>query len=252
MIPVKDIYDSVALDSVNSAENGDLNFEMFNRLSKKAELRLLDYLTGDIENIKPPVPYTSQKLKDFLSDFITKYPKAVEGGSIVKPDDYYSFENMYMIGNFSKPSTCDEDIEGEEVWNTPIELVDGGEFYHRSSSYIVGLRPSFRKPIAKMVGFKKKNVDESAMGQFEFMPKDIGSVVLEYVRYPKFAKIVGVVDEEYMEEVIDETASANYEYGDWARELLVYFISREFSTHTREDSLLQHSQITGKLVRDEK
>ena len=241
MIPVKDIYDSVALDSVNSAENGDLNFEMFNRLSRKAELRLLDYLTGDIENVKPPVPYTSQKLKDFLSDFITKYPKAVEGGSIVKPSDYYGFENLYMVGNFDKPATCDEDVEGEEVWNTPIELVDGGEFYHRSSSYIVGLRPSFRKPIAKMVGNK-----------FEFAPKDIGSAVLEYVRYPKFAKIVGVVDEEFMEEVIDETASTNYEYGDWARELLVYFISREYSTHTREDSLLQHSQITGKLVRDEK
>ena len=66
-----------------------------------------------------------------------------------------------MVGNFDKPATCDEDIEGEEVWNTPIELVDGGEFYHRSSSYIVGLRPSFRKPIAKMVGNK-----------FEFSPKD--------------------------------------------------------------------------------
>ena len=241
MVPVKDIYDSVAKDSVNSAENGDLNFEMFNRLSRNAELRLLDYLTGDIENIKPPVPYTSQKLKDFLSDLIAKYPKAVVAGTIPKPDDYYSFENLYMVGNFDKPATCDEDIEGEEVWNTPIELVDGGEFYHRSSSYIVGLRPSFRKPIAKMVGNK-----------FEFSPKDIGSIVLEYVRYPKFAKIVGVVDEEFMEEVIDVEKSANYEYGDWARELLIYFISREFSTHTREDSLLQHSQITGKLVRDEK
>ena len=241
MIPVKDIYDSVALDSVNSAENGDLNFEMFNRLSRTAELRLLDYLTGDIENVKPPVPYTSQKLKDFLSDFITKYPKAVQEGTIIKPSDYYGFENLYMVGNFDKPATCDEDIEGEEVWNTPIELVDGGEFYHRSSSYIQGLRPSFRKPISKMVGNK-----------FEFAPKDIGSVVLEYVRYPKFANIVAKTDEEFMEQFIDETESTNYEYGDWARELLVYFISREYSTHTREDSLLQHSQITGKLVRDEK
>lgn len=241
MIPVRDIYDSVALDSVNSAENGDLNFPMFNRLSKTAELRLLDYLSGDIENVKPPVPYTSQKLKDYLSDFISKYPKAVVNGAIDKPGDYYGFENLYMVGSFDKPSTCDEEIEAEETCNTKIELVDGAEFTYRCTSYIKGLRPSFRKPIAKMVG-----------GNFEFAPKDIGNVVLEYIRYPKFAKIVSKIDETYNDEVIDEALSTNYEYGDWARELLVYFISRSYSTTTREDSLLQHTQITGKLVRDEK
>lgn len=241
MIPVGDIYNSVALDTVNSAENGDLSFSMFNRMSRLGELRLLDYISGDIEDLKPPAPYTSQKIKDYLSDFITKYPKNVEDGLIIRPDDYYGFENIYMIGDFSKTSTCDEGIDDEGTCDTPIELVDGSEFKQRCQSYIRGLRPTFSKPITKMVG-----------KTFEFMPKDIGSVVLEYIRYPKYAQIVSKQDLIYNDLVVDEDLSINYEYGDWAKELLVYFITRQFSTSTREDNLLQRTQVTAKLVRDEK
>lgn len=241
MIAVKEIYDAVAKDSVNSAENGDLSFEKFNRLSKAAEIRILDYISGDIENLRPPAPYTSQKVKDHLSFLITPFPKAVSEGKIIKPIDFYGFENISMVGDFSNPEKCGEGEEGKEKCNTPIELVDGKEFTKRCKSYIKRKRPSFTRPIAKMVG-----------DTFEFSPKDIGNVVLEYIRYPKFARIVSKKDEEYNDVVVDEKLSTNYEYGEWATELLKYFITRGFATGTREDSVLQHTQITGKLVRDEK
>lgn len=239
MIPIKEVYDSVAKDYVNSAENGDLSFDTFNRVSKKMELRVMDYITGDIENLKPPAPYTSQKLKDYLSEFITKYPKNVEGGSILKPADYYVFENMYHVGDYKK-NGCKDDTEAEDKYTT-IDLLNTAAFNDRTKSNIVGLYPTFENPICKMVGNK-----------FEFMPKDLGGVVLEYIRYPKFAKIVSKEDTEYNQLIIDEEKSTNYEYGDWAQELLVYFISRAFGISTREDSLLQRTSVVGKLVRDEK
>lgn len=240
MIPIKEIFDVVYNDYFNSAENGEITFPQFNRLSKLAEIRLMDYLNGDVENIKPPMPYTSQKLKDYLSHFITKYPKDVQDGIVSKPGDYYGFENMYFIGNDAPDCSLAEPIETETKY-TPINLIDGNEWNMRSKTFIKRLRPSFYKPVCKEVG-----------DYFEFNPKDLGGVVLEYVRYPKFGQIVAKFDPERNVEVIDESASTNYEYGDWARELLVYFISRLVSIGTREDSLLQHTQGVGKLVRDEK
>ena len=239
LISVSSIYKSVVLDDVNAAENGDIGFDQFNRLSIRAEKRLIDYLSGDVENQKPPTPYTSQKDKDWLSPFITPFPTQVKGGYIAKPADYYLFENMYMLSG-SDPVDCDTDTE-VEICNTPIELLDGGQFNKRCETYIKGLAPSFKKPIAKEVG-----------NRFQVLPKDLGSITLEYVRYPVYAKIVSKLDPIYKQEVIDESKSTNYEWGDWAEELLIYFLSDAYSRHTRETALKTFNSAIGKTVRDAK
>jgi hypothetical protein len=242
MIEIKSIYDDVALDMVDSATNGNLDFETFNRMSKRGQLRVADFLSGDVNNEKSPIPYSGQKIKDWLSPFITPFPAQVKNGKIDKPDDYYGFENMVLIGNVSIDSNCDEEEITNEICNTPIELLDGNKFNQRCTSFIEGLRPSLSKPIAKEVG-----------NTFEFMPKDLGSIKLEYIRYPVFAKIVKSPELDiYHEEVIDEVNSTNYEYQESMRELLVYFITQSFGIKVREAALLQANQLQGKLVRDEK
>lgn len=233
-LKISDIYNDVALDEINSAENGNLTFSMFNRISKRGELRLLDYLTSDIENIKPPFEYTSQKVKDFLSPLITKYSAQVIGGKIEKPTSYYGFENMFLLGNAK--SDCDS--KTTEACNIGIELLDGNKFFERCNTWIEGLKPSLSKPIAKEVG-----------NRFEFLPKDLGSITLEYVRYPVFGKIITQMDNVYNEEVVNENLSINYEWDESCRELLVFFISSFFSTHTRERALAEQHQVTPKLVR---
>lgn len=233
---IKTIYDDVALDNVNTAENGNLDFAMFNRISRRAELRMIDFLSGDIENQKPPMPYTSQKDKDWLAPFITQFPQQVTGGRITRPVDYYGYENMYRLGSGDQ-AACGDDI-AENGCNTPIELLDGRKFYTRCETFIEGLNPSFKKPIAKAVG-----------KDFEFLPADLGSIMLEYVRYPVFGKIVVAQDTVHNDQIIDEANSTNYEWEEYARELLVYFITDTYSIHTREQALKQFNQATAKTVR---
>lgn len=241
MISVKSVYEDVALDTVDSATNGNLDFKTFNRMSKRGELRLMDFLTGDVENIKPPTPYTTEKLKGWLSPFITPYSVQIKNGKIDKPENYYGFENFYLLGTYNVQSSCYEEVDNQEGCNTSIELLDGNKFYQRCNTFIEGLKPSFTKPIAKEVG-----------NTFEFLPKDLGSIVLEYIRYPKFAKIVGSIDPVYNDEVIDENLSTNYEYDENMRELLIYFITQSFGVKVREQALLQANELQGKLVRDGK
>lgn len=244
MIPISEIFNDVVLDNINDSENGAMGMQMYNRLSKRAENRLFDYLTGDVENIKPPIPYTDQKLNDILSPFIVKDRQQVVDGFINKPSNYYTFDSLVLLGNFNTPVECDETEEDEnneivEGCNTVIELLDSGEFDLRCKTYIEGLKPSFEKPIAKAVG-----------KQFQFMPKDLGSVELQYVRYPVYAKIVPKHDPVYNQEVVDEDLSTPYEYDEFARELIVFFITDTFAIHTRETALKQTNIATGKLVRD--
>ena len=241
MIPVKSIYNDVALDTVDSDTNGNLDFETFNRMSKRAELRLMDFLTGDVDGVKLPAPYSTLKIKDWLSPFITPYPVQIKNGKIDKPEGYYGFENMYLLGTYNVQSSCYEEVESDEGCNTSIELLDGNKFYQRCNTFIEGLKPSFLKPIAKEVG-----------NTFEFLPKDLGSIILEYIRYPKFAQIVGGIDPIYNDEVIDENLSTNYEYNENMRELLIYFITQSFGVKVRETALLQANELQGKLVRDGK
>ncbi len=236
---ISEIYNDVALDNINEAENAQLSYAMFNRLSKRAELRLLDYISGDIEGVKMPAPYTTSKVKDFLSPFIKKFRTNILGGVITKPTDYYGYENMYKLGE-NTPIECDEELEDDGVsCNTIIELLDGAKYNARCKTKIEGLQPSFEKPISKLVG-----------SEFEFNPSDLGAITLEYIRYPEFGKIVSKMDDVYNQEIVDESKSVNYEWDEKCRELLCFFITDTFSIHTREQALKTHNQLTSKLVRD--
>lgn len=243
-IPVKEIYEDVALDSANTSENGQLGFQMFNRLSKRAELRMLDYLTSDIANQIPPILGNSQKNTDWISFLITPFPAQVINGAITRPADYYGYDSMVLLGNYQGLKNCDDTEENEDEetavvtgCNTTIQLLGSAQFALRCTSFVEGLKPSFTNPIAKQVG-----------RTFEFMPTDMGSVKLQYVRYPIFAKIVAKPDPIYNDEVIDEDASTNYEYDDSARQLLIYWITQEYGIHTREQALLQANQLEGKTA----
>lgn len=239
MILISTIYDDVALDNVNSASNGNLSFQQFNRLSRRAELRMLNFLSGGVDDIKLPIPYTVQLLKDILAPMIEKYSVNADGGEITRPSNYYAYDSMVLLGNYKVPIDCeDEDTDVVVGCNTVIELLDSAQFDMRCRSDIEDLQPSLNKPIAKMVG-----------RNFEFAPTDIGSVKLQYLRYPIFGKIISKMDTVYNEEVVDEDLSTNYEYDEFAREMLVFWITQEFSVHTREQALMQANMVEGKSAR---
>lgn len=216
-----ELYNDVVKDSANSDQNGELSYEQFSRLSRRAELLLFDWLSGRVSGDTAPIPWTSQKDKDWLSPFITKYPKQVVNGEIVKPSDYYQWENFYRIGSKEGIDCEDDELDATDPCNTAIEIVDGQEFYERCRTDIEELQVSLDKPIAKLIGNK-----------IEVLPKDLGSVCLEYIRYPLFGSITGKIDPLYNEEVPDVVV--DYEYDEWARPFLVFWIVDMFCNKTRE------------------
>jgi len=223
MIEVVSVYNDVLKDNVNTSQNGDISIEMFNRMSKRAELRLIDYLTGGITGLDVPQMYVSQKSKDWLSPFISKHTVQVVGGVFEKPKDYYLYENLYKIGSKIKHDCDDDEEEHEDQDNTLIELLDGDEFNDRKSTFIEELKVDHSSPIAKEIGLT-----------FEVAPKDIGSVCLEYLRFPKYASIIPVNDPVYNIEVPGSVV--NYEWDERAREMLVWIITDTIANHTREEA----------------
>lgn len=238
MLSVIETYTST-LDRINKDENGDLSIDKFNRFSKLAELRLIDWLSGDPSNEKAPIPYLSQKNKDWLQRFIAKYPAHVTGGIINIPADFYAYENMYKLGS-PLASDCNEDVSDGQKCNQEIEVLDGDAFNIRCRTHIQRLQPK-NKPIAKQLG-----------NTFEFAPNDLGSVVLEYIRYPKYGQIVSMKDTTYNDLVPDPAASTNYEWPEFALEPLVFFISDLFFDGTREQAGKQFNSATAKFVREQK
>lgn len=242
MISIKFIYDSVVNDLVNITENGNMTFPMFNRCSKRAELRMVDYITGDVEGVKPPEMYTTEKVKEWVSSIIEAEAKYISDGFFEKPEGYYRIDNMYFVGDRTdKDCKAVDETFVKGVYGGEIEMVGGKEFYRRINSSIVGQSPTYQKPICKMVG-----------DGFVFAPKDAGMVALEYVRYPKYARIVSMVDPVFYKEVIDEVASTDYEYSEFATDLLIYFMIESFAYYTREPELLGINRAVGKLARDAK
>lgn len=235
-LSVSSVYQDAARDSANKDENGYLSYEMFNRMSRRAELRLLNYITGNVENDKPPIPYLTQKNKDWLSPLIVPHNTSLDtNGQFAKPSDYYGYENMYSL--VLEDSVCDNDepvdcdaVESDTntVKRYPIVLLDGDKFNQRATTYIAALKPTVKKAIAKEIG-----------NSFEVMPKEIAGVVLDYIKYPVFAEIVSEDDPVFNDEIISETLSTNYEWGEWAREALVYFITDSFSQHISDVSMKQ-------------
>jgi hypothetical protein len=225
VLSIVSIYDDVVKDTANSDQNGAITYDMFTRMSKRAELRLLDWLSGDVSNERPPAPYLTQKNKDWLSPFIVKLPAQVVNGVIQRPADYYQYENFYRLGTKVNADCEDDDIQPTEC-NTPIEILDGQQFYERCNTYIEELKPSLNVPICKLLG-----------NTFEVLPKDLGSVCLEYIRYPNYGSIIPKIDVIYNEEVPDIVT--NYEWNENSRELLIWFICDTFANHTREQALKQ-------------
>lgn len=223
-IPILELYADVSKDTANADQNGQLSYAMFSRLSRRAELRMLSWLTGSDSGEKLPMPWANQKNKDWLSPLIKKYPTQVTGGTIDRPDDYYQYENFYRLGT-GEQASCDDDTEPSEC-NTPIELLDGQQYYERCRTNIDELKPSLDKPITKIVG-----------QTFELMPRDLGSVVLEYIKFPVPGSITGKNDPIYNDEVPDVVV--NYEWDERARPLLIWFIVDEYSNNTREQALKQ-------------
>jgi hypothetical protein len=159
----------------------------------------------------------------------------VTDGKMPRPADYYSFENLSTIGSY-RDELCGDPVVIEGC-NTPIELVDGQIFESRCQTHIESLKPK-NKPIAKLVGMN-----------FEFAPADMGSVKLNYKRVPVFGKILVKHDPVYNEDVPDTDTSTNYEWPEFARRMLVWFISQQYGVANREQALTQQLQVEGKTVR---
>lgn len=218
-------------DALSPQSNGEISIPLFNRYSKRAELILMDIATGDWKGQQLPEPYTTQKVKDFCAPFIFPFPTNVQDGKIPFPKDYYGFENMVLLGVYGRKKSCTDEEENSEYdvlddSNTPIELLDGSQFTARCNTYIKLLKPSFKKPIAKIVN-----------NTFEFMPKDLGSIKLEYYRYPKFAEITPTIDTTYNQEIPDPNNSQDYEWDEKARGLLIYFIVDLFANRTSNKAM---------------
>lgn len=234
MIPVGNIFNGVA-DEILKEANGELPFDLFNRLSQLAELDLIDWLSGDIRGPNPPEPYTTQKDRDWLTPFIKKFPTHAVNGAITRPSDFYGTENIYLLGDYNEQTDCSNEDAVKSDCNIPVSVLDGDQYYARCNTYIKGLKPSFKKPIAKMVG-----------NTFEFLPSDCGSLVLEYYRYPKFAQIVSMHDAQYNEDFIDVNASTNYEWDLKASGILIYFIVDRFANRTSNKSMKESNMVTAK------
>lgn len=216
------VYNDLIEDDVFVSQNGDLSIAMFNRISRRAELDLIDFLTGKISVDGIPKIYTEQKVKDWLSPFIVEYSAQAQGGLIPRPGDYYTYDNMKRIGS-KVGAGCEDDISEDES-DTPITILDGSQFDHLCNTYVDELRPSMKNPICKLKG-----------AGFQFAPKDIGSVVLEYIRFPKFASITPAIDEQYNIEV--PGASVDYEWDERSRGMLIWFMTDNFAKHIREQAL---------------
>ena len=235
MINAISVYEDVIKDSINKWESGYASIEMYNRLSRRAELRLEDWLSGDVAGVVPPEPWLTQKNKDWLAPLIEKYPANVINGIIEKPSNYYKFESFKRI-NFSVEDECSEEDDAvTEEEDINIDLLDDDKFNQRCNTYIKSKKPSLKKPIAKMDG-----------NQIEVRPRDLGSVELTYLRYPKFAVIGTKVDPVYNDVVPDDNNTTHYEWGEWARPILIYFITSFYADHIREQALKQFNQATGK------
>lgn len=234
------LYEDWARDSVNKDENGPASYEMFNRVVVRASTRLLNFLTGGTTGMDIPFTYSTEKAKGFISFLITPYKQQVIDGTMEKPADYYSYENLKAMSlketGCEDAKDCDDESNGvNEIIYTPIELLDGQQFDIRASTNIELLKPK-NKPIAKEVG---KN--------FEFLPLDIANVKLEYVRYPIAGKIVSVYDATYNDEIASPTLSTDTEWPEWARELLIFFMTDSFANKTSQQSLKQNNILTAQL-----
>lgn len=220
MLDIISVYEDVVKDAANADQNGQISYKSFTRFSRRAELDLLDWLSGGVGNNRIPIPWQSQKNKDWLTQFIAREPLSVTGGKATRPADYYKFESLYLLNPIG--GDCEDDEEGEykESCEPSIDLLNTDQFNDRCATHIEELKPH-NKPISKQVG-----------KDFYFAPKDVGAVALEYIRYPKFGSITGKDDPDHNQEVVD--VAVDYEWDEYARPFLIYLITDSFVNKTRE------------------
>lgn len=236
---VQSVYQDVARDSVYKDENGFLDFNMFNRMSKRGENRMQDWLTGDVSGQKLPIAFSNQKVKDWLSPFLTPYKASLDAdGQFKKPADYYYFDSLYSLNlknNDCKDddTDCGENNNKKEIEKDVIRLFDGDRFSQKIKTKIKGATPTPSAAIAKEIG-----------DRFEIYPKEVAGVVIEYIRLPKYAAIVTRVNTTFNDVEIDPTASTDYEWGEGCREALIYFITDSFATHISSPGLKQMNNIS--------
>lgn len=234
------LYEDWARDSVNKDENGTADYEMFNRVVLRASTRLLNYLTGGTDGEAPPFSYDVEKAKGFIAFLITTYKQQVVNGIMPKPDNYYSFENLYTMAlketGCEEPKDCDDENNGvNEIIYREVDVLDGQEFNVRAGTNIELLKPK-NKPIAKEIG---KN--------FEFLPIDTGNARLDYIRYPIAGTVNSVPDPTYNDQIADPATSIDCEWGEWARELLIFFMTDSFANKTSQQSLKQNNILTAQI-----
>lgn len=237
MLSVIEVFDD-CMDRINPQENGVFTYAMYNRFSWLAQLRTIEWLSGDVSGIIPPEPYRTQKNRDWLAPFVVKYPANATNGVITRPDDYYLYQDLYLLRG--QTEDCDN---GEEmlIENIPITLLSNDKFYRRANTFIEALKPSQDKSISKQVGLN-----------FEFLPMDIGSVVLEYIRYPKKSLLATEIDPALNDEVPDLPNCIDFEWDSWVKEIMVYYICQQFAMYTRETALYNVNSATGKTTRENK
>jgi hypothetical protein len=239
VIKISSIYEDVAKDSANEYENGRLSIDRFNRFSRRAELSLIDWLTGGAAPDNLPTAYLTQKDKNWLSPFILSTKGQVLDGRYERPKDYYQKDALYRLGPPADDNTDCNDDKPPSDCNTPIEILDGKEFDYRCTTWIDELKPTFNLPIAKWIG-----------DELQFSPRDIGAIGLDYIRYPVFGVIVPTVDPVYNQEIPDENASTNYEWPEAVRNIFVFMITDMFANNTREQALKEMNVETGKTERE--
>lgn len=212
----------------NVSESGHITTENFNNWLERTEINILRFLTGDLVDAKDfPMPYDKQKCKDYLKNFITS---AKANNVIPIPTDYYYWDNLYKLGTFND-TNCEPKDDDFEQCNTPIEILDGQQFNTRCKSFVAGIKPSQGSPIAKIIDNKIVTA-----------PKEVGSMCLEYIRYPKFGKLVISTNNQFKEEEVDVLASTDLEWDVWAKEYLINGIVNLFSKHTRERALKEFNK----------
>lgn len=231
MISVVGVYNDVRF-RVNK-ENGFLSTQEFNDASWMAQLSMIDWITGGSSGTEVPQLYLNQKNRDWISFLIEKYQVTVSDGIFTKPVNYYLFENLYKVNG---PTTIviDGSPVAMDIPDYPISLLSNNKFNVRANSNIEELKPSLDSAISKMF-----------LNKIQILPKNIGDVILEYIRYPIKSLLVTVRDTTYQEDVPNENASTHFEWGEYARGLLVWFIVDEIANHTREGALKQFNTASG-------
>ena len=232
MASVIEVFNATKL-LIHTEQNGELTVSDFNTFSKLAELRMIDWLTGKPGADGKPIitPYDNQKNRDWLSPFILKHAANVSNGIFIKPAGYYQLDSFAKL---IVKRECEDESDGEVIEKT-IDVLAGPQFRSRLETSIELLKPK-NKPCA--------TGDTSG---FRVAPADMGGAVLYYIAYPVYGKIVSKVDEEFNEEVPDENASINYQWGDWCIPVLSWMIENLFSDRVRDASLKNMNNATGKL-----